>query len=178
MGGRYGCPTRERIRIEPRAPRPEDRGAVARQVVVRCPACDTKNRVDPQRAATGSPRCAGCREHLELPSPQGSPLPVTDATFAAVVERSPVPVLLEFKSRTCPHSQRVRPLVERMARDVWDRLRVATLDIDENRVTAGRYRVSATPTFLVLDRGRELDRIEGAVSEDQLRYRLHRYLTI
>ncbi|MHB8868263.1 MAG: thioredoxin family protein [Thermoleophilia bacterium] len=103
---------------------------------------------------------------------------MTDTTFTAVGERSPLPVLLEFKSRTCPHSQRVQPLIERMARDSWDRLRVATLDINENQATSARFRVNATPTFLVLDRGRELDRIEGAVSEDQLRYRLHRYLTI
>lgn len=159
------------------APRPDGRKTSGRRVVVRCPACDTKNRVDLARAAAAAPRCARCHEHLDFPALQKSPLEVTDATFAGTVERSPVPVLLEFQSRYCIHCQHLQPAIERMARDVTERLRVATLDIDENHATAARYRVSATPTLLVLDRGQELERIEGAVSEDQLRYRLYRYLT-
>lgn len=158
-------------------PQSGNREAPARRAVVRCPACNTKNRIDLARAVAASPRCARCHERLELPILQHSPLEVTDATFAATVERSPIPVLLEFQSQYCIHCQNLRPLIERMAREVTERLRVATLDIDENRATAGRYRVAATPTLLVLDRGRELERIEGAVSEDQLRYRLYRYLT-
>lgn len=158
-------------------PRPGDREVSAQRVVVRCPACDTKNRVDLERAVAAAPRCARCHESLELPALQQSPLQVTDATFAGTVERSPIPVLLEFQSRYCIHCQHLQPVIERMARDVTERLRVATLDIDDNQATAAHYRVSATPTLLVLDRGRELERIEGAVSEDQLRYRLYRYLT-
>lgn len=158
-------------------PRSGDREVFARPVVVRCPACDTKNRVDLKRAVAARPRCARCHERLDFPALQQSPLQVTDATFAGVVERSPIPVLLEFQSRYCIHCQHLQPVIERMAREITERLRVATLDIDENPLTAARYRVTATPTLLVLDRARELERIEGAVSEDQLRYRLYRYLT-
>lgn len=160
----------------PRAEPTRGPGTAPRRIVVRCSACGTKNRIDLERAAAAAPRCARCHGTLELPARQHSVIEVTDATFPAIVETSPIPVLLEFQSRYCIHCQRLRPLMERLAEDVTDRLRVASLDLDENRATAARYRVNATPTLLVLDRGRELERIEGAVSEDQLRYRLYRYL--
>lgn len=102
---------------------------------------------------------------------------VTDATFVELVERSPLPVLLEFQSPLCIYCQRMRPVIKGLSRTISDRLRVATVDIDQQRAVAARYGVNATPTLLVLDRGREVERIEGAVSEDRLRYRLYRYLT-
>jgi thioredoxin 1 len=68
-------------------------------------------------------------------------------------------------------------VIEKLTRDVSDRMRVARTNIDENRATPARYAVTGTPTLLVLDRGRELDRIIGAVSEDHLRRRLQRFLS-
>jgi thioredoxin 2 len=150
--------------------------AVAEKVVVRCPNCGTKNRVDPERAAGGRARCARCREQLALPSPQTAPLAVTDATWHDLVERSPIPVLLEFWSPYCLHCQRLEPILNRLATDIWGRLRVAKLNIDENPRTASRYGVRATPTISIIDGARELDRVEGALNEEQLRYRFWRWL--
>jgi thioredoxin 2 len=150
--------------------------AVTEKVVVRCPSCGTKNRVDLERASGGRARCARCRQPLALPTRQSEPLVVTDATWHELVEQSPVPVLLEFWSPYCLHCQRLEPVLKRMASDVWERLRVAKLNIDENPSTASRFGVRATPTLSVIDRGRELDRVEGALNEDQLRYRFWRWL--
>lgn len=159
------------------AARRDDGGPPRSTIVLRCTSCGTKNRVDLRRAAEASPRCARCHLPLELPTPQRAPLVVTEATFGEVVERSPLPVLLEFMSQYCMYCQRMRPVLDRLAQTSTDRLRVATVDIDTERGVAARYGVRATPTLLLLDRGRELERIEGVAGEDQLRYRLHRYLT-
>jgi thioredoxin-like negative regulator of GroEL len=50
------------------------------------------------------------------------------------------------------------------------------VNIAQERGLAARYRVSATPTLLVLDGAKEIDRIEGAMEYEALKYRLHRYL--
>lgn len=170
------------MRPDPQASRgagdaPETSKGPRGRLVVRCPECGAKNRVDLERAAASVPRCARCKSALRLPTPQTSPLVVDAATFTGIVEDSPIPVLLVVESRYCVYCQRLKPVIERLTPDIGLRLRVATLDMDENRALAARYRVTATPTLLVLDRGRETDRIEGAVTEDQLRYRLYRYLT-
>jgi thioredoxin 2 len=150
--------------------------AVAQKIVVRCPNCGTKNRVDPERAGAAKAKCARCHSPLEIPSSQSAPFLVSDANFQQLVERSPLPVLMEFWSPYCLHCQRLEPVITRLARDAWDRVRVAKLNIDENPATAARYAVRATPTISVLDRGREVDRVEGALNEDQLRYRFWRWL--
>lgn len=149
----------------------------AGKVVVRCPSCGTKNRVDLTKAEKAQPSCAKCHAALELPQRQTEPLEVTDANFASMVQKSPVPVLMEFWSPYCLYCQRLEPIMDKLAREVSDRVRVAKLNIDENRITAARYGVHATPTVAVIDRGRMVDKVEGAVPEEQLRYRFHRFLS-
>ena len=144
--------------------------------IVRCPECGAKNRVDREKAHTARPRCARCHAALGLPGPQTTPLDVTDGTFAELVERSPVLVLLAFWSPYCMHCQTFDPVLRALTPEASQQVRVARLNLDENRVTGTRYGVNATPTVLMLDRGREIDRMQGALTADQLRYRLHRHL--
>lgn len=144
--------------------------------VVRCPSCGAKNRVDRLKAAHARPRCARCRELLLVPAKQSYPLVVTDANVQEMLDRSPLPVLLEFASPYCLYCQRFQPTLEKLSREVSDRVRVGITDIEANRITAGRYGVRATPTLLIIDQGRELDRVEGLLTEDQVRYRFARYL--
>ena len=148
----------------------------SRRTVVRCPSCGKKNAVDRDRAAVSRPRCAHCRTLLDIPAEQHAPMVVGDADFERLVERSPLPVLVEFWSPYCLYCQQLAPTIERLARTDSSRLRIATLNLDEHHRTPARFGVSATPTLLVLDGGREIDRIQGAMTEDQLRYRLFRYL--
>jgi thioredoxin 2 len=149
---------------------------VASKMVVRCPSCRTKNRVDPAKAAASRARCARCQTPLELPGPQTAPLIVTDANVSEVVDRSPVPVFLEFWSPYCLYCQRLEPVMARFSRELSGKVRVAKLNIDENKLTAARFGVRATPTLVIVDGGREVDRLEGALPEDQIRYRFWRWL--
>ena len=145
-------------------------------LVVRCPECGAKNRVDRDKAAHARPRCARCHESLLIPPKQEYPIVITDANVREVLDHSPLPVLLEFSSPYCLYCQRFQPTLEKLAREVSDRVRVGITDIETNRMTAARYGVRATPTLLIVDRGKELDRVEGLLTEDQVRYRFARYL--
>ncbi len=148
----------------------------SRSVIVRCPHCGAKNRVDRQRSLTAAPICARCHTLLEVPALQDAPMLVRETDFEERVVRSPLPVLLEFWSPYCLYCQQFEPVMQRITREASDRLRVARINIDENKVVQARYAVTGTPTLLVLDQGRELERIVGATTEDQLRYRLYRFL--
>jgi thioredoxin 1 len=64
----------------------------------------------------------------------------------------------------------------RFSRELSGKVRVAKLNIDENKLTAARFGVRATPTLVIVDGGREVDRLEGALPEDQIRYRFWRWL--
>jgi len=67
-------------------------------------------------------------------------------------------------------------VLRRATPELSEHLRVGRVNIAQERGLAARYRVSATPTLLVLDGAKEIDRIEGALEYEALKYRLHRYL--
>jgi len=145
-------------------------------VIVRCPECSTKNRIDRTKTEASRPRCAHCHEYLELPVPQSEPLVFTEGNFGESVARSPLRALLEFWSPTCGYSKRFEPVLRRATPELSEHLRVGRVNIAQERGLAARYQVSATPTLLVLDGAKEIDRIEGALEYEALKYRLHRYL--
>ena len=140
--------------------------------LIRCSACGATNRVPLEKIAQGlHPVCGRCKTALAV---EIKPVTVTDANFAAEVERSPLPVLLDMWAPWCGPCGMVAPVVEELAAEMAGRVRVAKLNVDENPATAARFRVQSIPTLLLLKGGRELDRIVGVQSKAAILQRLER----
>ena len=141
----------------------------ARIQIVACPTCGTKNRVDPTRQAV----CGKCRSPLAV---EVSPLIVTDQNFAAEVEKSLLPVLIDFWAAWCGPCRMVAPVIEQLAKELSGKVRVGKLDVDANQATAGRFRVQSIPSLLIFKDGKEVDRVVGAQSKEAILQRLQVYL--
>jgi thioredoxin 2 len=135
-------------------------------VIVACANCGAKNRVSLDSALQKQPVCGKCK--AELPAPAMDPVTVTDANFSQVVESSPVPVLLDLWAAWCGPCRMVAPTIEMLARELAGKVLVGKLDVDANQRTAARFGVQGIPTLLVLKNGREVDRMVGVQSRDQI----------
>ena len=139
----------------------------------RCTSCGATNRVPREKVAQGlAPRCGRCRSPLSLAD--GGPIVVTDATFAEVVERSPLPILLDAWASWCAPCRVIAPVIEELASELAGRVRVGKLDVDANPLVASRFGIRSIPTLLIMSGGREVDRIVGVVPKEEIVRRLER----
>ncbi len=93
---------------------------------------------------------------------------VTDATWAEEVLQSDKPVLIDFWAEWCGPCRMVGPVIEEIANEQGEHIKVLKLNVDENPDTARQYRVMSIPTMLVVSDGVEKKRIVGAKGKSAL----------
>ncbi|MGY2876809.1 thioredoxin 1 [Marmoricola sp. URHA0025 HA25] len=87
---------------------------------------------------------------------------ITDDQFEAEVLGSELPVLVEFWAQWCGPCHLVAPVVEKIAEERTDTLRVVKINSDENPLVSARYRVLGLPTMLLFDGGEPVLQLTGA----------------
>jgi thioredoxin 1 len=98
----------------------------------------------------------------------GTVTEVTDANFQAVVLESEVPVLVDFWAPWCGPCRMVAPVVEEIAKERGEDLKVVKLNIDENQETAIAYEVMSIPTLIVFNSGQVAKKVIGAYPKKRL----------
>ena len=95
-------------------------------------------------------------------------LSVTDKDFEEQVLKSDLPVLVDFWAEWCGPCRMVSPIVDEIAGELQDKLKVVKVNVDEAQDLAGKYQVMSIPTLLLFKGGDPVEQIVGAMSKDQL----------
>jgi len=91
----------------------------------------------------------------------------TDSNFEQEVLKSDKPCLVDFWAEWCGPCHMVGPIVEEIAKDYAEKLKVGKLNVDQNGQTAAKYGIMSIPSLLIFDQGKVVDQIVGAAPKKQ-----------
>ncbi len=93
---------------------------------------------------------------------------VTDASFEEEVLQSTTPVLVDYWAEWCGPCKMIAPILDEIASEYGDRLKIAKLNIDDNQATPPKYGIRGIPTLMLFKNGNIEATKVGALSKSQL----------
>ena len=136
-------------------------------LIIRCLKCGTKNRM-PEDRLNQKPLCGQCHEPLIIAQHKTTPFDVTDNTFAREVLTSDMSVLVDCWAPWCSPCNKLSPIIDELASDYANGVKVVKLNVDENPLTASQYGIHSIPTMLFFKEGKLVQRLTGALPKEEI----------
>lgn len=102
-------------------------------------------------------------------SDSGKLLHVTDGNFEEEILKSSTPALVDFWAAWCGPCRTVGPVVEELAGEYGNKVKIAKLNVDDNKQTPSKYGVRGIPTLMLFKNGQVVDQIVGAVPKSKIK---------
>jgi len=97
---------------------------------------------------------------------------LTKDNFEEKVISSKLPVLVDFWAPWCGPCRLVGPVLDKISSEYTTKLTFSKLNVDDSQEIAAKFDVRGIPCMIIFRNGKELDRIIGAYSEQQLRSKI------
>jgi thioredoxin 1 len=94
---------------------------------------------------------------------------VTDSDFEQEILKSEKPALVDFWAPWCGPCLRIAPIIEELAAEYKDKVKVAKINVDESRKVAANLGVMSIPTLMLFKGGKVIDKVIGLVPKDRLK---------
>lgn len=93
---------------------------------------------------------------------------VTDDSFENDIIKADKPALVDFWAAWCGPCRSVGPIVEELAGEYAEKVKVCKMNVDENKQTPTKYGVRGIPTLMLFKDGEVVDQIVGAVPKSRI----------
>ncbi len=145
----------------------------ANNAVYVCRKCGAKNRASQEHL-----HCRRCYTPFLASARKFMAVNVSDIDFAREVLASPSPVLLMMWASWCPYCRMLDPIVESIAAEYKDQLKVSRLNVDDNPAASSQYAVQGVPTILIFKDGKLINKMVGVLSKEEIERRMNVVLRV
>lgn len=97
-----------------------------------------------------------------------------DDNFEQEVIKSAKPVLVDFWAPWCGPCQVMGPIIEELAKELNDKVKIGKMNVDENPETAGKFGIMSIPTLKVFKDGKAVKDFIGVQAKETLKAELEK----
>ena len=101
-----------------------------------------------------------------------SVIELDESNFDREVTQDDKPVIVDFWAEWCGPCKMIAPLLDEIAREKADAVKVAKVNVDENQSLSLKYNIRAIPALLFFKNGQLRDQITGVTSKKDLLNRI------
>jgi thioredoxin 1 len=103
-------------------------------------------------------------------------LQVTDGNFDKEIVKADIPAMVDFWAEWCGPCKIVGPTVEALAKEYEGKIKIAKMNVDENRETPAKFGIRNIPTLILFKDGEVAQTIVGAQPKSHLEEELKKLL--
>ncbi len=90
----------------------------------------------------------------------------TDSNWQMEVEKSSIPVMVDFWAPWCGPCRMVSPVIEKLAGKYLGKVKVVKVNVDDNQALAMKFNIMSIPTIMLFKDGKAVDKAIGAAPSD------------
>ena len=106
----------------------------------------------------------------------GNILEVSDSSFESEIIKSEIPAMVDFWAEWCGPCKMVGPVVEELAGEYQGKIKIAKMDVDQNRETPAKFGIRNIPTLILFKGGEVVKTIIGAQPKSSIDEELKKLL--
>jgi len=139
-------------------------------MIFSCPHCNKGNRV-PIEKISQNPTCGACsKELLSLP------ISPSEEAFHELIKQSSLPVIVDFWAPWCGPCKMFAPTFQASAIAYANKVIHLKVDTELNPSLGSQFNIRSIPTLACFKNGKEVERISGALPQQQLKQLIDRLI--